>query len=191
MAIAARLPFLRPRIVVVWLAALSACGTASLGADATRQSSPPTAAGSPPILPTAGATMPAPRSASTTTRSAPKPTLQPMAAALTSQTFPIAPLVAGGPSGSVTMTTSGSSIRLDVVVAGLVPGSRHTIHDHLGRCSSASSSEHLTVLATPVANSSGVIDFETTVGPILAGAGRIVIVYSSASTNLITGCADL
>ena len=114
-----------------------------------------------------------------------------MAAAMSTQMFAIVPVVAGGPSGTVTVTASGSSVRYHVVVTGLAPGSLHTIHDHLGRCSSAGSSEHLTVLATPAANGEGVIDFQTTVGPFLAGAGRIVIVYSNAIANLITGCADL
>ena len=111
--------------------------------------------------------------------------------ASTTQTFAFVPLVAGGPSGSVTVTTSGSSVTYHVVVTGLTPASSHTIHDHLGRCSAAASSQHLAVLATPVANGAGVIDFRTAVGPFLAGAGRIVIVYSNASPNLIVGCADL
>ena len=81
--------------------------------------------------------------------------------------------------------------QLQIVVRGLVPGSVHAIHDHLGNCGAANASQHLTVLAISRANGAGVISVTVPVSQFLMGANRIVIVYQTAAPNLITGCADL
>ena len=111
--------------------------------------------------------------------------------AVSSTTFPIRPLVAGGPSGAVTVTTADGAVRYHIVVRGLVPGSAHAIHDHLGFCGDAGVSDHLRVLAIVTADPSGTAAVDTAVPMFDAGAGRIVIVYASPSPALITGCADL
>jgi hypothetical protein len=105
--------------------------------------------------------------------------------------FAIVPLTAGGAGGSVTVTLSGGVARYHLVVTGLVPGSVHTIHDHLGLCARAASTTHLAVLTTQAADAGGTIVADTTLPARDAGNGRIVIVYSSASPAFITGCADL
>jgi hypothetical protein len=105
--------------------------------------------------------------------------------------FPLRPLVAGGPSGSVTSTAPSGTVRLHIVLSGLVPGSSHAVHDHLGVCSDAGRSEHLRVLAISTADRSGTIIIDTAVPAFDAGAGRIVIVYATPTPALITGCADL
>jgi hypothetical protein len=178
-----------------------ACGSEPRTAAApvaVSAAAPPTAAitasplTTPPASPTAAPTPPPPPPSTVvpaTARPTPAP-MQPMTASMSS-TFAIRPLVGGGPNGSVTVTTSNGGVRYHVVVSGLAPGSRHTIHDHLGRCSNAGGSQHLDVLATLAADGSGVIVIDRSVGAFLSGPGRIVIVYSNATTDLITGCADL
>jgi len=106
-------------------------------------------------------------------------------------TFAIAPLVPGGAMGSVNAQPAGNIVSYHVVVTGLVPGSTHTIHDHSGSCTNANGSAHLSVLATTVADSSGVVAFDTTVPAFEFGAGRIVIVYETGSPLRIIGCASL
>jgi hypothetical protein len=106
-------------------------------------------------------------------------------------TFAIEPLFAGGAAGSVTALPTASGVRLHVVVTRLVPGSVHAIHDHRGACSPASRSAHLSVLGVLRADASGTIVFDTTVTFFQYGAGRIVIVYDSATPAIITGCASI
>jgi hypothetical protein len=108
-----------------------------------------------------------------------------------SSSFAINPLTAGGAGGSVVVTIAGSVARYHLDVTGLVPGSVHTIHDHLGACSRAGSTVHLTVLTTQAADGSGAIVADVTVPAGDAGANRIVIVYANANPAFITGCADL
>ena len=107
------------------------------------------------------------------------------------KTFPIRPLVAGGPSGSVTVSSSSDAVHYHIVINGLMPGSSHAVHDHLGSCSTAGRSEHLSVLAVDTADPSGTITLDTSVPAVDSGTGRIVIVYASPATEVITGCADL
>jgi hypothetical protein len=114
---------------------------------------------------------------------------QPMAASST--TFPIRPLVEGGPSGAVSVTTAGGAVRYRIVIHGLAPGSSHAIHDHLGFCGGANVSDHLRVLAVSTADGSGTVVVDTLVPAFDAGTGRIVIVYASPIPARITGCADL
>jgi hypothetical protein len=106
-------------------------------------------------------------------------------------TFAITPLFPGGAAGSVTAVSSPGGVDLDVRVTGLVAGSVHTIHDHVGECGGAGRSRHLAILATARADGSGVIALHATVPPSDFGAGRIVIVYDSGRPLLITGCAAL
>jgi hypothetical protein len=108
-----------------------------------------------------------------------------------SMTVPIRPLVPGGPTGSTTVSSSSGTVRYHIVISGLVPGSSHAVHDHLGFCGGAGRSEHLRVLAVATADRSGTITVDTAVPAFDAGAGRIVIVYASSAPVLITGCADL
>lgn len=78
-----------------------------------------------------------------------------------------------------------------MVITGLSPGSTHAVHDHLGSCTSANTTAHLSVLAVATADARGTIVFDTGVPASQAGAGRILIVYLSSRPNLIVGCADL
>ncbi|TMC49968.1 MAG: hypothetical protein E6J14_07155 [Chloroflexi bacterium] len=105
--------------------------------------------------------------------------------------FAIRPSSAGGAGGSVSVTLSGGTAHYHLVVTGLRPGSTHAIHDHLGSCAAAGSSNHLTVLAVPTASPAGVITVDTSVRAVDAGSGRIVIVYATANATVISGCADL
>jgi hypothetical protein len=86
---------------------------------------------------------------------------------------------------------SGGGNQLQIVVTGLVPGSVHAIHDHLGNCGAANASQHLTVLSISRANGAGVISMTVPVSQFFIGANRIVIVYQTAAPDLITGCANL
>jgi hypothetical protein len=105
--------------------------------------------------------------------------------------FAIQPRFPGGARGNVAAVVTSNGVHYHVVVTGLVPGSAHTIHDHFGTCSGSSGSRHLAILNTSTADSSGMIVFDTTVPAFDFGANRIVIVYNSASPQLITGCAAL
>jgi hypothetical protein len=103
----------------------------------------------------------------------------------------IKPLVAGGAFGSVTEVIGSGGARLQIAVQGLMPGSVHAIHDHLGNCAAANASQHLTVLAIARANGAGMISVTVPVSRFLTGGNRIVIVYQTAAPQLITGCANL
>jgi len=170
------------------LALLAACGAAAAPAPhdpprPTEATAIATAAGAgsatPPSTP-----LPAPAAA---VRAA-MPAL-PMAASSTA--FPIRPLVQGGPSGAVTVTATRGAVRLHVVVRGLVPGSAHAIHDHLGLCGDANVSDHLRVLGVPVADATGTAVADAVVPAFDAGPGRILIVYASPVPAVITGCAGI
>jgi hypothetical protein len=108
-----------------------------------------------------------------------------------SATVRIRPLVPGGPMGSTTISSSSGTVHYHIVISGLMPGSAHAVHDHLGFCSGAGRSEHLRVLAVATADRSGTINIDTAVPAFDMGAGRIVIVYASSAPTLIIGCADL
>lgn len=114
-----------------------------------------------------------------------------MPAAPPAQSFAIAPVGGSGVGGTVEISASGSSARYQVAVTGLRPGSTHAVHDHLGTCAGLAQSEHLTVLDIGTASMSGSIGFTTTVSSFDAGSDRIVIVYATASTGVVVGCADL
>ncbi|MBV9101382.1 MAG: hypothetical protein JOZ46_02050 [Candidatus Dormibacteraeota bacterium] len=118
----------------------------------------------------------------------PPPTSPPAPASFS---FAIVPRFAGGAGGTVTATPMADRVHYHVVVTGLVPGSAHTVHDHVGSCGGANLSRHLSVLATGVANGAGSLTFDATVPAFEFGSGRIVIVYDSARPVLITGCAAL
>jgi hypothetical protein len=202
--------------VLGWL--LAACGaaaTAAPGGDGqtSAPAAPPSQSSS--LLPVAAVAptsvaAPAPTPAPSAVPSAvppstlapsevtPAPTLRtaappppPPPPASSARTVAILPLVTGGASGSVTELSGAGGLRLQVTVQGLVPGSVHAIHDHLGGCGGANASEHLTVLTIATADSAGMIRVTVPVSSFLTGAGRIVIVYQTASPRLITGCADL
>jgi len=115
----------------------------------------------------------------------------PVPVAPMTSTFPIRPSTAGGAAGTVSVTLAGGIAHYHIVVTGLRPGSTHAIHDHLGFCGAAGTSNHLTVLAIPTANPAGVITVDASVPAADAGSGRIVIVYATASATVISGCADL
>ena len=142
-----------------------------------------------PVATPTATPVPAPRPSSTMTPAA-TPAQMAHTASSTS-VFAILPLLAGGPRGSVAVSTSAAGTRYHVVITGLTPGSGHTVHDHLGSCGSAATSTHLRVLTTAAADSQGSIVFDTAVPSTDAGAGRIVIVYNTTRANLIVGCADL
>lgn len=89
------------------------------------------------------------------------------------------------------MSGSSGTEHYHIVISGLMPGSSHAVHDHLGFCSGAGGSKPLRVLAVATADRFGTITIDTTVPAFDAGAGRIVIVYASTAPVLITGCADL
>jgi hypothetical protein len=103
----------------------------------------------------------------------------------------IMPFAGSGVGGSVSVTITGATAHYHIVITGLAPGSTHAVHDHLGLCSAAARSEHLTILAVATANAGGVIDLQAQAPAFDAGADRIVLVYASAAASLITGCADL
>ncbi|HEY6378684.1 MAG TPA: hypothetical protein VI316_05845 [Candidatus Dormibacteraeota bacterium] len=196
---------------------LAACGASATagsvagGPTPSTASTPPQSASLPPVAPLAPTSdaAPAPTPAPSAVPSAvatpslapalvtpapvvrtPAPTPPPPPAS-TARIVAILPLVAGGASGSVTEVTGAGGRRLQITVQGLAPGSVHAIHDHLGSCGGANASQHLTVLAIATADSAGMIRITVPVSSFLFGAGRIVIVYQTASPKLITGCADL
>ena len=109
----------------------------------------------------------------------------------TTMTFAIRPLFPGGAGGIVTAVVAAGGVQYHIVVRNLVPGSAHTIHDHLGSCTGAGGSRHLAILDTSRADSSGTIGFDAAVPAFDFGADRIVIVYDTARPLLITGCATL
>jgi hypothetical protein len=148
----------------------------------------PQAATTPTPTPTAA---PTPTPSSPTAPPPPVVTSPPPPPPPPSTTFPIVPLTARGASGSVVVTLSGNVARYHLDVTGLAPGSVHTIHDHLGACSRAAATPHLTVLTTMAADSTGAIVADVTVPAADAGPNRIVIVYSTGSATVVTGCADL
>lgn len=122
---------------------------------------------------------------------APERTPAPPSPRSASITFAINPLFPDGARGSVTAAASADGVQYHVVVRNLIPGSTHTIHDHLGSCAASNRSRHLAVLDTSRADKAGTIVFDTTVPTSDFGTGRIVIVYDSASPLLITRCATL
>jgi hypothetical protein len=91
----------------------------------------------------------------------------------------------------VTVMVVGDVARYHVVVSHLSPGSVHAIHDHVGACGAANRSRHLSVLGITRADAAGVISLDTSVSRAEAGSGRIVIVYATASPDVVTGCASL
>src|SRR5437588_12431518 len=120
-------------------AALTGCGvTSSTQSTPTPPSPASGTAAAASKLPTSGAAVPgAPVAAATpspsaSSQSAASP-VQMTRTAPSTAVFAIRPLLAGGPSGSVTVSTSAGGTRYQVVISGLSPGSGHTVHDHLGR----------------------------------------------------------
>jgi hypothetical protein len=106
-------------------------------------------------------------------------------------TFQITPSIPGGASGVITEVGSSDAVHFHVIVTGLVAGSGHAIHEHAGTCAAANRSVHLTVLTTAMADSHGVIVFDTSLPAFYFGPSRIVIVYDGARPVLIAGCATL
>ena len=91
----------------------------------------------------------------------------------------------------VTVTLFAGVVLYHVVVIGLVPGSVHAIHDHLGSCMAINRSRHLAVLTIGSANSAGALVFDRVVPAFDFGPNRIIIIYNSAQATLVTGCASL
>ncbi|HMC71087.1 MAG TPA: hypothetical protein VKJ07_18165 [Mycobacteriales bacterium] len=58
-------------------------------------------------------------------------------------TFAIRPLFPGGAGGIVTAVVAAGGVQYHIVVRNLVPGSAHTIHDHLGSCTGAGGSRRV------------------------------------------------
>lgn len=177
------------------LIALAGCGPADSvagiggGAAAAATSATPTSRSAPTAVP---ATAPAATSATApAAMPVPAPKAPPATQPSASLTVAITPLFPGGAAGTITVGRSSGGVHYHVIVTRLVPGSVHTVHDHVGTCGSASTGMHLAVLTTATADGHGVIVFDTTVPPFDFGAGRIVIVYDSARPVLITGCATL
>lgn len=181
------------------LCVLAACGgTAYIGGGpaAPSMTTPNSGAakGPAPTAPPVPTPSPSPKAA-------PAPTAIPVAPATPVATAPVAsprvsafaiePRFPGGAGGTVVAAATSRGVHYHVVVTGLVPGSAHTIHDHLGTCSASPGSRHLAVLDTSTADSRGTIVIDTTVPAFDFGANRIVIVYNTASPQLITGCAAL
>lgn len=186
-------------MAVVSLMAVAACGGTAAAGSRDGRNAPVAAAGAGSVATPAASA--APTTAPSTPPATPSPARTPVSTPVPAQrmavqpqaadVFAIRPLVAGGATGTVTTVTSAAGVHYHVVVTGLAPGSAHTVHDHAGSCSSASTSVHLTVLATATADSRGVITFDATVPAFFFGPTRILIVYSSARPVLITGCATL
>jgi hypothetical protein len=183
-------------VAVASLLALAGCGAADgvagiggVGRTPAAITPTPTPTSAPTALTATASPTPARILPAATAVPAPQP--QPPTARPAPMTLAITPLFPGGAAGSVTVVSSSRSVHYHVIVSGLVPGSAHTVHDHVGKCGSASRGMHLAVLATATADSHGVIVFDTTVSPFDFGAGRIVIVYDTARPILITGCAML
>jgi len=174
-------------------ASLHAPAMAGSAVAPSPSSAPPTPLTPPPSADAPPATAaPAAPSALTPSASMAMHLTAPMPAPQTSaSSFAIRPVVGGGSSGSVTVMRSAAGVRYHVVITGLTPGSSHAVHDHQGSCSNANRSTHLSVLTIAAGNPAGTIVFDTSVSTFEAGPGRIVIVYSSPSPTLITGCADL
>jgi len=175
-----------------------ACGAASLPVSGPAASSPAPSTGamtvpspSPQALPPAPSPPPAPMAPPVAQMVMPVHAPPPVPIVPMTAVFAIRPSMAGGAGGSVSVTLSGGAARYQLVVTGLRPGSTHAIHDHLGSCAAAGSSNHLTVLAVPTASPAGVITVDTSVPAMDAGSGRIVIVYATANATVISGCADL
>jgi len=105
--------------------------------------------------------------------------------------FMLQPLLNTGVHGDVLVTPNASGAMLQVTVWGLRPGSGHTIHDHRGTCAAANSSIHLSTIDTSAADGAGNISFSTDVPASEIEPGRIVIVYSTASPDVIVSCAAL
>jgi hypothetical protein len=105
--------------------------------------------------------------------------------------FILQSLLGSGVHGDVVVTPTAAGAQIQVTVLGLNPGSRHTIHDHRGTCGAANSSIHLSTLDTSAADGAGAISINTSVPASEIGPGRIVIVYSTASHNVIVSCAQL
>lgn len=91
----------------------------------------------------------------------------------------------------VTVTLFAGVVLYHVVVSGLVPGSVHAVHDHLGSCMAINRSTHLAVLTISSANSTGKLVFERVVPAFDFGHNRIIIIYNTAQATLVTGCASL
>ena len=179
----------------------TACGTAApiiaSGPASTQPAAPapsPSSAPSPPGA-TAQAVVPPPAASAapvhTPVTTAPPAPMVVAIAPVSPSSFAIRPLVGGGPDGSVTTSMSGMGSHLHIVITGLTPGSTHAVHDHLGNCSSASTTVHVAVLAVATADPRGTIVIDAAVPASESGSGRIVIVYLSSRPNLIVGCADL
>jgi hypothetical protein len=91
----------------------------------------------------------------------------------------------------VTVTLFAGEVLYHVVVSGLVPGSVHAVHDHLGSCTAINRSTHLAVLTIGSANSAGALVFDRVVPAFDFGHNRIMIIYNSAQASVVTGCASL
>lgn len=176
-------------VVAVMAVTLLGCGQAGLIAShggitpAATTPSQRVATSPPASTPVAQATPTAPPS----TPSPPRPMVERPPA----MTFAIMPLFPAGASGTIAVVVTGGVAHYHGEVAGLVPGSAHTIHDHAGTCQGGLSSRHVAVLVTAAADPRGVIVFDVTVPAADFGAGRIVLVYQSARASVIAGCATL
>ena len=77
-----------------------------------------------------------------------------------------------------------------VVVAGLAPGSAHSVHIHAGSCGAAIFGRHILILGTIVGGGMGSGAVSTRVG-LTYTTDRYVIVYANLSPASIIGCSDL
>ena len=91
--------------------------------------------------------------------------------------------------GQVTIKPMAGSYRLQVMAAGLPPGSAHSVHLHFGNC--PSTGVHITVLGTLVADSSGAASLSVVIGVPYMGNGKFVIVYVGPSAGPLAACAQL
>lgn len=185
----------RGSAIAACLVLLGGCSS-SVGVARPFVPTEPAAISTPAVLePTLGApTDPvAPPAASAGPEQTPPPAVVavPMAAGPSTETFTITPAIAGGATGNVTVTRASRTVRYHIVVTGVAPNSTHAIHDHLGSCAQAGVSQHLMTLDVATAGRGGDLVVDLAVPSFDAGAGRILLVYTSASPTVISGCAQL
>ncbi len=188
-----------PRALLGGLIALLLCSCGSVAIsnsakDASSVLAPPetsaTAVPSPSqVAPQPAAPLPTRSPAPAPVRPAPLPPAPPAPVAI--RMFGLVPVGGSMTSGSILVQPVNGLLRATLSARGLLPGTVHTVHIHLGTCANPYGGLHLTVLGVMFAASDGTGFLSAPIAPVYLSSGHYLIVYANNAPQRIIACANL
>ncbi len=122
-------------------------------------------------------------------RPAPLPPVPPAPVAI--RMFGLVPVGGSMTSGSILVQPVNGLLRATLSARGLLPGTVHTVHIHLGTCANPYGGLHLTVLGLMFAASDGTGFLSAPIAPVYLSSGHYLIVYANNAPQRIIACANL